>query len=143
MFLQTGLITAVTWPAALMSAAGAIDNPWHVCTQRATETGKQLAEVILGREQGNRPVTLIGFSMGSRVIFSCLEELSKRKGKHTSAYGKVQDNLDFKLWIIMCWVSVYKIIMCWASIYKIIMCLASIYKIIMCWASICEFNPSL
>ncbi|XP_045204064.2 transmembrane and coiled-coil domain-containing protein 4-like isoform X2 [Mercenaria mercenaria] len=76
----SGLITAIAWPAALISASAAIDNPWHVCTQRATEAGKQLAEVLLGREQGNRPVTLIGFSLGSRVIFSCLEELAKRKG---------------------------------------------------------------
>ncbi|XP_060588948.1 transmembrane and coiled-coil domain-containing protein 4-like [Ruditapes philippinarum] len=76
----SGIISAIAWPAALIAASGAIDNPWHVCTQRATETGKQLAEVLLAREQGNRPVTLIGFSLGARVIFSCLEELAKRKG---------------------------------------------------------------
>ncbi|KAL3861907.1 hypothetical protein ACJMK2_007920 [Sinanodonta woodiana] len=75
-----GLMAAVAWPSALMSAAGVIDNPWSVVTQRANNAGKQLAEVLLLREQGNRPVTLIGYSMGARVIFSCLEELSKRKG---------------------------------------------------------------
>lgn len=80
--LFSGIITAIAWPAALISAAGAIDNPWHVCTQRATEAGKQMAEVLLAREQGNRPVTLIGFSLGSRVIFSCLEEMAKRKGNY-------------------------------------------------------------
>ena len=31
--------------------------------------------------QGNRPVSLVGFSLGARVIFFCLEELCKRKGK--------------------------------------------------------------
>lgn len=76
----SGLIAAVAWPAALISASGVIDNPWHVCTQRSVAVGKQLAEVLLAREQGNRPVSLIGFSMGARVIFYCLEELSKRKG---------------------------------------------------------------
>ncbi|KAK3583744.1 hypothetical protein CHS0354_022776 [Potamilus streckersoni] len=75
-----GIMAAVAWPSALMSAAGVIDNPWSVVTQRANNAGKQLAEVLLAREQGNRPVTLIGYSMGARVVFSCLEELSKRKG---------------------------------------------------------------
>ncbi|KAL4221545.1 Transmembrane and coiled-coil domain-containing protein 4 [Mactra antiquata] len=78
--ILSGLITAIAWPAALIGASAMIDNPWHVCTRRASEAGKQLAEVLLAREQGNRPVTLIGFSLGSRVIFSCLEELTKRKG---------------------------------------------------------------
>ena len=47
----SGLIAAITWPAALISAAGVIDNPWHVCTQRSEAVGKQLAEVLLAREQ--------------------------------------------------------------------------------------------
>lgn len=51
MFFSVGLIAAVAWPAALISASGVIDNPWHVCTQRSVAVGKQLAEVLLAREQ--------------------------------------------------------------------------------------------
>ncbi|XP_064610419.1 LOW QUALITY PROTEIN: transmembrane and coiled-coil domain-containing protein 4-like [Liolophura sinensis] len=76
----SGILAAVAWPAALVSAANVIDNPWSVCVQRSVGAGKQLAEVLLAREQGHRPVTLIGYSLGARVIFSCLEELSNRKG---------------------------------------------------------------
>lgn len=76
----SGLIAAIAWPSALVSAANVLDNPWNVCTQRATSTGKELAEVLLSRQQGNRPITLIGYSLGARVIFSCLEEMVKRKG---------------------------------------------------------------
>ncbi|KAL5015477.1 hypothetical protein ScPMuIL_009747 [Solemya velum] len=78
-FLQ-GLLAAVAWPATLVSAASVIDNPWSVCCERAVAVGKILAEVLLAREQGKRPVTLIGYSLGARVIFSCLEEMAKRKG---------------------------------------------------------------
>ncbi|KAH9514075.1 Transmembrane and coiled-coil domain-containing protein 4 [Bulinus truncatus] len=75
-----GILTAIAWPSALISAANFIDNPWSVALQRSQTAGKALAEVLLAREQGNRPVTLIGFSLGARVIFSCLEELTIRKG---------------------------------------------------------------
>ena len=54
---STGLITAVAWPAALVSAANVLDNPWNVCIQRATSTGKELAEVLLARQQVNLPKT--------------------------------------------------------------------------------------
>lgn len=68
----TGLINAIAWPSSLISLASVIDNPWGVCCRRSAEVGKQLAEVLLSREQGQRPVTLIGFSLGARVIYYCL-----------------------------------------------------------------------
>ncbi|CAH1240021.1 TMCO4 [Branchiostoma lanceolatum] len=74
-----GLLAALTWPVSLMSAAYVIDNPWSVCLQRSEEVGKQLAEVLLTHQQGKRPVTLVGFSLGARVIFYCLKEMAKRK----------------------------------------------------------------
>ncbi|XP_071943959.1 uncharacterized protein [Antedon mediterranea] len=75
-----GLLAAIALPAAAYGALSAIDNPWSLVTRRSVETGKELAEVLLQRLQGKRPVTLIGFSMGARVIFSALQELSIRKG---------------------------------------------------------------
>jgi len=48
--------------------------------QRSTQVGRQLAEVLIAREHGQRPVTLIGYSLGAKVIFHCLEHLTKKKG---------------------------------------------------------------
>jgi len=67
-----GIINAIAWPSSLITLASVIDNPWGVCCRRSAEVGKQLAEVLLSREQGQRPVTLIGFSLGARVIYYCL-----------------------------------------------------------------------
>jgi hypothetical protein len=72
MTIVTGLINAIAWPSSLITLASVIDNPWGVCCRRSAEVGKQLAEVLLSREQGQRPVTLIGFSLGARVIYYCL-----------------------------------------------------------------------
>ncbi|KAI0225683.1 Transmembrane and coiled-coil domain-containing protein 4 [Lamellibrachia satsuma] len=83
----SSLMAAITWPVAVLSAATVIDNPWGVCTQRAVAAGKILADVLYTRQQGKRPVTLIGFSLGARVIFYCLQELSKRK----NSMGIVED----------------------------------------------------
>lgn len=47
---------------------------------------KILADVLMHRNLGVRPVTLVGFSLGARVIYYCLLELSKAK-----AYGLIQD----------------------------------------------------
>uniref|UniRef100_A0A6G1S5V8 Transmembrane and coiled-coil domain-containing protein 4 n=1 Tax=Aceria tosichella TaxID=561515 RepID=A0A6G1S5V8_9ACAR len=74
-----GLISAIAWPTALLSMSNIIDNPWDCCLGRSAEAGKHLADVLMSRQQGKRPVSLIGFSLGARVIFSCLQELSRRK----------------------------------------------------------------
>jgi pimeloyl-ACP methyl ester carboxylesterase len=63
-----------------------IDNPWSNALDRARAAGLVLADVLLNRSLGVRPITLIGFSLGARVIFYALLELAKNK-----AFGIVQD----------------------------------------------------
>ncbi|XP_028011258.2 transmembrane and coiled-coil domain-containing protein 4 [Eptesicus fuscus] len=75
----SGITAALTWPASLLSVANIIDNPWGVCLHRSAEVGKHLAHVLLSRQQGRRPVTLIGFSLGARVIYFCLHEMAQEK----------------------------------------------------------------
>ncbi|XP_066527438.1 transmembrane and coiled-coil domain-containing protein 4 isoform X2 [Hoplias malabaricus] len=83
----SGIVTALTWPASLLAVASVIDNPWGVCLSRSAEVGKHLAQVLRSRQQGKRPVNLIGFSLGARVIYFCLEELSNDQGSE----GIVED----------------------------------------------------
>ncbi|KFQ36469.1 Transmembrane and coiled-coil domain-containing protein 4, partial [Merops nubicus] len=83
----SGIVTALTWPASLLAVASVIDNPWGVCLHRSAEVGKQLAHVLLSGQQGKRPVTLIGFSLGARVIYFCLQEMAQEK----DAQGIIED----------------------------------------------------
>ncbi|XP_056589269.1 transmembrane and coiled-coil domain-containing protein 4-like [Triplophysa dalaica] len=83
----SGILTALTWPASLLAVASVIDNPWGVCLSRSAAVGKHLAQVLRSRQQGKRPVSLIGFSLGARVIYFCLEELAKDQGSE----GVVED----------------------------------------------------
>uniref|UniRef100_A0A8R1E2S5 Transmembrane and coiled-coil domain-containing protein 4 n=2 Tax=Caenorhabditis japonica TaxID=281687 RepID=A0A8R1E2S5_CAEJA len=82
-----GLVSAVAWPVALMSVSSVLDNPWNVCISRAAEVGEHLAEVLLSRSHGKRPISLIGFSLGARVIFHCLLTMSKR----SESVGIIED----------------------------------------------------
>ncbi|XP_031269065.1 transmembrane and coiled-coil domain-containing protein 4-like [Pistacia vera] len=71
------LVAAFAMPATLVTASDLIDSKWAVAIDRSDKAGKLLAEVLLKGLQGNRPVTLIGFSLGARVIFKCLQCLAE------------------------------------------------------------------
>lgn len=73
--------SAFALPLALLSATNMIDGQWAVVSNRSDKAGVLLAEVLVQRLHGPRPVSLVGFSMGARVIFSCLSHLSTNYSK--------------------------------------------------------------
>lgn len=74
------------WPLSLIKAAEIVDNPFSVAKARSDKAGELLADALINKVQGERPVSLIGFSMGARVIYTCLKTLAKRK-----AFGLVEN----------------------------------------------------
>ncbi|RVD82222.1 uncharacterized protein DFL_006655 [Arthrobotrys flagrans] len=74
------------WPIALLKFGQVVDNPFNIVKTRAEKAGKILADALINRVQGNRPVTLVGYSLGSRVIYSALVELAERR-----AFGIVEN----------------------------------------------------
>lgn len=79
-------MAAISLPVVLTKLSYLIDNPWSVSQTRADFAGLILADSLIDRNLGVRPITLCGFSLGARVIFSCLKELAAR-----GAYGVVQN----------------------------------------------------
>jgi hypothetical protein len=84
-FLAT-LMAGLSLPLILTKLSYLIDNPWTVSIARADAAGLILADSIIDRNLGVRPITLVGFSLGARVIFSALKELARR-----GAVGLVQN----------------------------------------------------
>lgn len=74
------------WPLALVKASRIIDNPWSVANHRAQKAGEVLADALINKAQGERPVTLVGYSLGAKVIYACLQQLAQRK-----AFGLVEN----------------------------------------------------
>ncbi|TLD28392.1 hypothetical protein PspLS_03128 [Pyricularia sp. CBS 133598] len=67
------------WPPSLLKLSKIVDNIWGSCMVRADKTGSVLAEALMNRVQGERGVTLVGYSLGARVIFNCLMILVERR----------------------------------------------------------------
>ncbi|KAI5366291.1 Putative alpha/Beta hydrolase [Septoria linicola] len=78
-FLTT-LMAGLSTPMILAKISYLIDNPWSVSCARADAAGLILADSIIERNLGVRPVTLVGFSLGARVVYACLKELARRGG---------------------------------------------------------------
>ncbi|XP_024536740.1 transmembrane and coiled-coil domain-containing protein 4 isoform X4 [Selaginella moellendorffii] len=111
MTVLSGLLAALAWPSALLSATDFIDSRWTIAVDRfevLLRTGiirdvldltrlEKFLRIVCSADSmaaGNfvllgaclsgimplvhRPVTLLGFSLGARVIFSCLEHLAKK-----------------------------------------------------------------
>ncbi|KZL67194.1 transmembrane and coiled-coil domain-containing protein [Colletotrichum tofieldiae] len=70
---------AALWPAYLIKAASQIDNPFNLARNRSDKAGRVLADALISKVQGERPVTLVGYSLGARVIYSCLRSLAERQ----------------------------------------------------------------
>eukprot|EP01080_Neovahlkampfia_damariscottae_P002462 gene2462-3172_t len=75
------LLKSIHFPIMAIRTFGFMNNPWNLGIDRANKAGKLLADVLISHVQGNRPVTLVGYSLGARVIFKCLEELGKQNKK--------------------------------------------------------------
>lgn len=73
------------WPLGLLQVSRVVDNPFSVAKSRSEKAGAVLADALINKAQGERPVTLVGYSLGARVIYSCLMTLAQRR-----AFGLVE-----------------------------------------------------
>ena len=72
-----GFLSAVALPATMLTAASLIDNSWARCCDRADQAATLLAVALMeGSWYGRRPVTLLGYSLGARVVFGALQKLA-------------------------------------------------------------------
>jgi hypothetical protein len=57
----------------------------------ATKTGRVLGTLLAQRVFGNRPITLVGYSLGSLVIFEALQHLASLLPSGAQVSGLIQD----------------------------------------------------
>jgi hypothetical protein len=72
-------VWAALWPAYMLTIATRLDNPFSLAKNRSEKAGRVLADALINKVQGERPVTLIGYSLGARVIYTCLRSLAERR----------------------------------------------------------------
>ncbi|OAA46846.1 transmembrane and coiled-coil domains 4 [Metarhizium rileyi] len=70
---------AALWPIQVLAAASNVDNPFSRASNRSKKAGRLLADALINKVQGERPVTLIGYSLGATAIHACLQSLAERK----------------------------------------------------------------
>lgn len=69
-----------TWPEPLLRVSKIVDNAWSVGMVRAEKAGAVLTDALIRHKfQGERPVSLIGYSLGARALYACLMILAERR----------------------------------------------------------------
>ena len=71
-----GAVVAI--PSALWTASIVIDDPYQLISFRSKKAGVELAHCLLTSDE-HRPISLVGFSFGARLIFDCLLELARHQ----------------------------------------------------------------
>ena len=71
-------LMAALWPLHIIAAASSIDNPFGRAYNRSRKAGQLLADALINKVQGERPVTLVGYSLGATAIHACLQSLAER-----------------------------------------------------------------
>ncbi|KAI7891224.1 uncharacterized protein EV154DRAFT_563542 [Mucor mucedo] len=84
--IMGALLAGLAFPLALTKLGYMVDNPWANALDRSRLAGLILADALMNRNLGARPITLVGYSLGARVIFFCLLELARMK-----AFGLVEN----------------------------------------------------
>lgn len=72
-------LMAALWPISVLGAASRADNPFSRGLNRSRKAGRLLADALVNRVQGERPVTLVGYSLGAAAIHACLQSLAQRR----------------------------------------------------------------
>lgn len=83
--LSSAIGAALALPYGIAKATKLVDNPFNRARSRSEKAGRVLAHALIAKVQGERPVTLLGYSLGARVIYTCLDELAEKK-----AFGLVE-----------------------------------------------------
>lgn len=66
-------------PIQILKLAAGVDNPFNLAKNRSEKAGRILADALINKVQGERPITLVGYSLGAHVIYFCLKTLAERK----------------------------------------------------------------
>lgn len=89
----TGIVSAVALPVGLLQMCNMIDGPWTLAIERSDEAGIELAVSLMeSRTAGHRPVSLVGYSFGARVIYACLLELSRHQKRWEVQHQRSKNN---------------------------------------------------
>lgn len=92
------------WPLGLLRMSKVLDNPWNIAMVRCEKAGMALAECIGRKIQGDRPVSLIGYSLGARAIYVCLMALAERRQfgliESVALFGAPMPS-DPRIWLTM------------------------------------------
>ena len=78
--------SALLAPLAIRKVIKLVDSPFGIAKNLAVKAGEVLADALISKVQGERPVSLIGQSLGARVVYSCLLTLAER-----GAFGLVDN----------------------------------------------------